>query len=170
MGANYSYYNLTKRERFSCDALGGNSRRPGCGRDLTSRAFHLLLIDTTRFPKTIGVELEQWSGDSICLLTDTDVDWTRYEQEFADISADLILLVLRRDGYETIGEAAEVDDHLFMQICHLAVTKQAPELEPHLKEQFGTNWRQRYKDKCANGYFKPLDLLRTQRLCCPSSE
>ena len=164
MGANYSYFNLTKRQRFSCDALGGNSRRPGCGRDLTSRAFHLLLIDTARYLKTNEMELKQWHGDSICLLTDTDDDWTRYEQEFADITADLILLVLHRDGYETISEAAEIDNRLFMQICHLAVTKQAPELEPHLKEQFGSNWRQRYKDKCVNAHFRPIDLLRTQRL------
>jgi hypothetical protein len=44
MGTAYHYANLTKREWFPTDALGGNAKLTGSGRSLTARAFERLLV------------------------------------------------------------------------------------------------------------------------------
>ena len=105
------------------------------------------------------VDVGRWSCDSITLIGNTDDDWLRYSEEFADVHADVILLVYSRDGFEDIASAAENDEPLFMELCHLVVTRQALELEPHMKQKFGTNFRQRFKDYCRNQPgFKPKDV------------
>ena len=48
-----------------------------------------------------------------------------------------------------------------MQLCYLVVTRQVLELEPHMKNQFGDNFRKRYKELCKERtWFKPRDLSR----------
>ena len=160
MGITYHYANLTKREWFVADALGGNPKAYGVGHSLAARALSLLLLDGNPRAASPPVGAGRWSRDSIALIGDTDEDWLRYLEEFADIEADVILLVMyARDGFEDIASAAENEDGLFMQLCHMVVTRQALGLEPHMKQKFGTNFRQRYKDYCLkNPRFKPKDV------------
>lgn len=44
MGTTYHYANLTKREWFCTDALGGSAKLSGLGLNLTARGFDLLLV------------------------------------------------------------------------------------------------------------------------------
>jgi hypothetical protein len=160
MGTTYRYANLTKREWFDADALGGSSKAGGLGLSLTARAFDLLLVSGHPHAPSRGVSWGRWARDSIALIGDADDEWPRYREEFADIGADVILMLYARDGFERIGSAAEEDPELFMELCHLVVTRQALQLEPHMKERFGANFRQRYKKLCEErGGFKPKDVV-----------
>jgi len=161
MGTTYHYANLTKREWFPVDSLGGNPKLSGLGLNLTARAFDLLLVQG--FPPAAPdspVSLGRWAGDIIAIIGDTDENWLQYYEEFADLTADVILLVIARDGFEQVGDAAEKDRGLFVQLCHLLVTRQAPMLEPLMKQRFSTQLWQRYKDLCHNTAFKPRDIAR----------
>ena len=162
MGTTYHYANLTRREWFPADALGGNPKFAGLGLGLTARAFSLLLVRVaTPAPDADPVRVGRWSGDAVAMVGDTDPEWSRYRDEFADLSADVIVLVFGCDGLGELGEAADGDDALFAQLCHLAVTRQAPELEPHLKERFGVNFVKRYRDVCrSRGWWTPKDIAR----------
>jgi hypothetical protein len=152
MGTTYHYANLTKREWFSTDSLGGSAKLSGLGLNLTARAFDLLLV-----PVGGG----RWVGDAVAIIGDTDDNWLQYNDEFADLTADVILLVISHDGFDRVGAAAEEDSSLFMQLCHLVVTRQAPDLELHMRERFGTRFWQRYKDLCRERmWFKPRDIAR----------
>jgi hypothetical protein len=159
MGVTYHYSNLTKREWFAADALDGNSKRGGLGLGLTARAFDLLLLGGQPAPASGKVHLGRWSCDSVTLIGDTDENWLRYLEEFSDIDADVILMMYAEDGFENIGTAAEGDRSLFMELCHLVVTRQALQLEAEMTRQFGPNFRKRYKDFCAERHwFKPKDV------------
>jgi hypothetical protein len=150
LGTTYHYTNLTKREWFSADALGGSSKFHGLGLNLTARAFDLLLLDLKHTNPTslTSVDVGRWIGDHVALIGDTDDNWSMYYEQFADIEADVILMLFAYDGFEHLAAAAEDDDGLFRQLCHLALTGQAPALTPHLSQLFGTNFRQRYKELC----------------------
>ena len=163
MGVTYHYANLTKREWFDVAALGGNSKFAGVGYSLTTRAFDLLLVKTGRTSNPKVVECGRWCGDSIAIIGDTDERWEEYYLEFSDLSADVILLVFSNGGFQQIGEAAADDIQLFRQICHLVVTRQAMELEPLLKQFFGTDWTHRYQKSCdGDNHFTYHDLIRTR--------
>ena len=167
MGTTYHYANLTKREWFSIDALGGNAKLYCLGFNLTARGFELLLVGSRAFAASdvLAVGVGRWALDSIAIIGDDEDDWLRYNDEFADLTADVILLVASHDGFERIGDAAEHDDHLFMQLCHLLVTDQAPELEVHMRNRFGTRFLSRYRDLCRErSGFKPRDLLGVRRM------
>jgi hypothetical protein len=162
MGTTYHYASLTKREWFPTDALGGNPKLGGLGLNLTARGFDLLLVRGQA--PAVAADLVcagRWSGDAVAIIGDTDEEWLRYNDEFADLTADVILLVAARDGFDRIGDAAEEDSGLFMQLCHLVVTRQAPELEPQMRQRFGTRFWSRYQDLChERSWFKPRDVAR----------
>ncbi|WP_020470856.1 hypothetical protein [Zavarzinella formosa] len=162
MGITYHYANLTKREWFSTDALGGNPKFGGVGLNLTARGFDLLLVRGYTQAGTDGpVRVGRWSGDSVTIVGDTDDDWLRYHDEFADLTADIILLVVSCDGFERVGDAAAEDSGLFMQLCHLVMTRQAPELEAHMRQRFGMRFYSQYQEQCReSSSFKPKDLVR----------
>ena len=164
MGTTYHYANLTKREWFSTDALGGNPKLSGLGLNLTARAFDLLLVQGFA-PVAIEspVRLGRWAGDSISIIGDTDDNWLQYYEEFADLTADIILLIIARDGFDRIGDAAEKDSGLFVQLCHLLATRQAPTLEPLMKQRFTTQLWQRYKELCHGTSFKRRDIARPDK-------
>lgn len=146
MGSYYYYVNDTKRERFCIDALGGDCRIHAIGRTLASRAFHLLLVRPPSSPESANAQFEgRWAGDSISIVAD---DSTPNFTELTDIRANAILSVFRIDGFEEIGNAADAEVSLFMELCHLVVTRQVIDLEPHLKSKFGAQYLSRYKDLC----------------------
>ena len=126
---------------------------------LTARGFELLLVRGLLHHGP--VQVGHWSGDAIAIIGDTDSDWLRYNDEFADLTADLILLVAFQDGFDVVGDAAAADDSLFMQLCHLVATRQAPGLEARMRTKFGTRFLSRYQDLClARSWFRPRDLAR----------
>jgi len=161
MGTTYHYANLTKREWFSTDALGGNAKLSGLGLNLTARAFDLLLVHgfAPVLPDS-PVGLGRWAGDAVSIIGDSDDNWLQYNDEFADLTADVILLVISRDGFDRVGAAAEEDVYLFAQLCYLVATRQAPSLEAHMRERFGTQFWQRYKELRYKTSFKPRDIAR----------
>ena len=161
MGIYYYYANATKRECFPIDALGGGLKHNALGFTLASRAFHLLLPgEPGHGPGPPDRLYGRWAGDSIFIIGDDLVpDWNQFVSEYTNIEADAILLVFKTDGFDGIGEAAEKEDTLYMQLCHLAVTGQAPQLEAELKRRFGTGYLQRYTSLCrVRGSFAPKDL------------
>ena len=166
MGIYYHYANFTKRERFGVGAVGGSSKGWAFGYTLASRAFHLLLAGQpgTVAPSAPGTR-GSWAGDSIAVVGDDNMpDWEQFQREFADLEANAILLVYRTDGFEPIGEVAESNTFLFMQLCHLVATRQAMELEPHLKQRFGGPFLRRYKELCKEHFwFKPKDVVVAAR-------
>ena len=162
MGTTYHYANLTKKEWFSTDALGGSAKLSSLGLNLTARGFDLLLVHGPA-PAMLNapVRAGRWAGDAVAIIGDTDDNWLQYNDEFADLTADVILLVVSHDGFDRVGAAAEEDSSLFMQLCHLVVTGQAPDLEPYMRQRFGTRFWQRYKDLYRErSSFKPRDIAR----------
>ena len=157
MGTTYHYASLTKREWFSTAALGGNSKLGGLGLNLTARGFELLLVRGPASPEST-VQVGHWSGDAIAIIGDTDSDWLRYNDEFADLTADLIILDAFQDGFDVVGDASAADDSLFMQLCHLVATRQAPGLEARMRTKFGTRFLSRYQIWLARSWFRPRDL------------
>lgn len=167
MGVYYHYANFTKRERFSIGALGGEVKRSNLGYSLASRAFHLMLAGQPGGvvgPVSRGT-IGRWAGDSIAILgDDITPDWGKIRDEFVNIEANAIILVYQVDGFEKLGDAAEREDSLFMELCHLVVTRQATELEWHMKQRFGTPYLQKYKELCAQRiWFEPKDLAEMKR-------
>jgi hypothetical protein len=160
MGITYHYANLTKREWFPIDALGGGSKLNGLGRTLTARAFELLLVKCSvpSMPND-PVRVGRWAGDAIAVIGDEDDNWLQYGNEFTDLTADVILLLVSEDGFERIGSVAEEDSSLFLQLSYLAGTHQAPVLEPHMKQRFGRRYWRQYQDMCQHQIsFKPKDV------------
>lgn len=157
MGVYFHYANYTKRERFHIDALGGGIKRSAVGRTLASRAFHLLLLDE---PRRTVKDVGRWKGDSIAIVGDDYLpDWDKFMQEFVDIAANTIVLLYRTDGFQTIAEAAETESRLFMQLCHLVVTRQVLDLERHMKERFGERFLRRYQEIASRQGFEPLYIV-----------
>ncbi len=145
MGIDYIYVNFTRRERFSVDALGGGGRIGALGRTLASRALHLMILGAPgdRRPgerRTIG----RWTGESIGIIGDTMAEWESFAAEHTDVAANAIMAVYQQDGFDEIGEAAEEGSALFMQLCYLISTRQAPELEPHMVRKFGAKYLARF--------------------------
>ncbi|NMC19092.1 MAG: hypothetical protein GYA33_01620 [Thermogutta sp.] len=170
MGVYFHYANLTKRERFAVNSLGGGIKFSALGRTLAARAFHLLMVSMGEFGRTTSAPMGpgHWAADSIAIVGDDLVpDWEGFKNDFTDIEADVIVLVFNADGFEEIGAAAAKDDALFMQLCYLVSTRQAMRLEPHMRERFGTNFLQRYKDLCRDRtWFVPKDLVAQQGTTC----
>jgi len=162
VGTTYHYANLTKREWFRTDALGGSAKLTGLGRSLTARAFELLLVrNNVASMSNDPVWIGRWAGDAIALIGDTDDNWLQYDDEFVDLTADVILLLVSNDGFDCIAAVAEEDSRLFMQLSYLVETHQAPVLEPHMKQRFGTRYWKRYQDMCHDQrWFKPRDVAR----------
>jgi len=131
MSVTYHYANLSKQEWFDASAFGGSGDRHGLGLNLTARAFELLLV---------------WADDSIAIVGDTDEKWIEYRENFSDLYVDLIPLINQYDGFAGLAEVAEKNNRLYVQICHLIFTRQAMELESGMRERYGPNFRQRYKD------------------------
>lgn len=164
MSITYHYANLSKQEWFSASAFGGSGDRHGLGSNLTARAFELLLVwGYHQQRKQDPIAFGRWADDSIAIVGDTDDKWLEYLKQFADLYVDLIPLIHRHDGFAGLGEAAAKDDRLYVQICHLIFTQQAMELEGAMKERFGTNFRQRYKDLLPRlqHFEQPKDLRLT---------
>lgn len=149
MGVYYYYVNLTKKEKFCIDTLGGSLRHRGLGRTLASRAFHLML----------DYSKGRWAGDYVAVMGDDNTpDWSHLSETLTDIDAIVILTLFYIDGFKEIGEIAKHDRYLFMQLCHLVVTRQALELEPLLLEYFGASYLKKYKELCKELYYLPKDL------------
>jgi hypothetical protein len=163
MSTSYYYTNLTKQEWFDSSALGGSGNRHGLGRNLTARAFELLLVrGSGRHAPSDAIEFGRWAGDSIAIVGDNDEAWLTYLENFTNIYVDLIPLISRYDGFESLAEAAESSNRLYVQICHLIATRQALELEIGMKEKFGANFLKRYKDLYPKlqRFEQPTDLRR----------
>jgi hypothetical protein len=164
MSISYHYANLSKQEWFGASAFGGSGNRHGLGINLTARAFELLLVrGYTKQTKEDPIAFGRWADDSIAIVGDTDKKWLEYLEQFVDLYVDLIPLINRSDGFAGLGEAAEKNDRLYVQICHLIFTRQAMELENGMKERFGANFRQRYKDALPKllHFEQPKDLRPT---------
>jgi hypothetical protein len=160
MGTTYHYANFTKREWFSAGAFGENCKISGLGRSLAARAFDLLLIVGERPADTAGpVRSGRWAGDAVGIIGDDHPDWFGYLDEYVPLDADVLALVYGQDGFDGIAAAARSDDLLFIQLCHLAVTRQVPRFEPHLREHFGADVFRRYKALAGEvSWFQPKDL------------
>ena len=88
MGTTYHYANLTKREWFSTDALGGSAKLSGLGLNLTARGFDLLLVHGfATSTSDSAVRPGRWAGDAVAIIGDTDDNWLQYHDEFADLTA-----------------------------------------------------------------------------------
>jgi hypothetical protein len=147
MSVTYHYANLTKQEWFDASAFGGSGNRHGLGLNLTARVFELLLVrGYQRQTEADPIAFGRWADDSIAIVGDTDEKWLEYRERFSDLYVDLIPLINQYDGFAGLAEVAEKNNRLYVQICHLIFTRQAMELEGGMKERFGPDFRQRYKD------------------------
>ena len=161
MGTTYQYVNLTREEWFSTSAFGGSGKLNGLGLTLTGRTFELLLVGgygRSTEPGPVGYG--RWAGDAIEIIGDNDDRWIKCNEQFTDLYADLIPFINHFDGFEQLGQVAEIDGQLYVQICHLIVTRQAVELESGMKKTFGANYWARYKELYPklHGFQQPRDL------------
>jgi hypothetical protein len=161
MGTTYHYANLTRREWFSTSAFGGSGKLNGLGLTLTGRTFELLLVGGHgRSAESDPVDFGRWAGDAIEIIGDNDDRWLQCNEQFTDLYADLIPFIHHFDGFEQLGQAATRDRRLYVQICHLIVTRQALELESGMKKTFGANYWARYKElyPTLHAFEQPKDL------------
>lgn len=161
MSTSYQYASLAKREWFSTSAFGGSGNFRGLGLNLSARAIELLLISGKgRHAPEDPVDLGRWAGNSVEIIGDNDERWLQFNEQFRDLYADLVPMIHRHDGFALFGGVAAKDNRLYVQICHLIFTRQVLELEPPMRETFGPNFRQRYKDVLPKLYRfqQPRDL------------
>jgi len=161
MGTTYHYASLTKGEWFSTSAFGGSGKLNGLGLTLTGRTFDLLMVAGHPRSKESGpIDLGRWAGGSIEIIGDSDERWLECYERFTDLYVDLIPFIHRYDGFEGLGEHAAKDEGLYVQICHLIITRQALSLESDMKKKFGASYLQRYKDfyRKLHAFEQPKDL------------
>lgn len=151
MGAYYHYVNFSKKERFSVDSLGGGSKLGAIGYTLGSRAFHLMLVEMTG----------RWAGDKIAILGDDHSPiWDEVYSDFIEIDANVIMTVFMEDGFDELKEYALEDTDFLMQLCYMADSKQALELESDLQSICSGSYKERYAELCKVNYkFRPLDII-----------
>ena len=156
MGPYFYFVSHTRREYFSIDALGGGVKFTAIGRTLASRAFELMLSTCIK---------GRWAGDSVALISDSDTEFVEIREKYADVSANAILEVFSHDGLHDLGPAADQENHLFVQLCYLAATNQAPRLSEALKEHFGPDYLRRYKAACENSQRQSVvkDIVPTRK-------
>jgi len=164
MGTYYHYVNLTKRERFSIATLGGGMKHGAIGRTPATRVFELLLTrrkQPDRPPESGSLSVGHWAGDQIAILgDDSEPAWEKIKEEFADIAANAIMLFKAIEGFEALGEAAASSDELFMEVCHLIVTRQAAGLMEPMQARFGSDFLSHYGKLCTERkWFVPKDLV-----------
>ena len=162
MGTYFHYVNFTKRERFRISALGGGDKLSNVGLNLAARAFELMLTrrpaeEFKKLPDLCG----RWAGDEVAVVGDDwDSGWDAIQKDYVDIGANVLLMLMEFDGFEPVGEAAERDASLFMQLCHLATTAQSGALEKEMEKHFGGDFRRTYKQMCRErSWFAPLDVV-----------
>jgi hypothetical protein len=164
MSATYHYANLTKREWFGAASLGGNPKRSGLGRNLASRAFELLLIDDCpRSEIHDPVQPGRWAGDSVLIVSDYNDRWHEFRETFVALDADVFLLLHEADGIDEIAAAAERYPEVFLQLSHLVVTHQAPALEWHVRQRYGTMLYERYQAALGTALEPPKNVGRPAR-------
>ena len=159
MGAYFHYVNHTKKEFFAIDTLGGGSKFSDIGYSLTARAFSLLVIkpipDFTWFNHRI---CGRWYGNNVALEPDdSNPDWEKI-MAYADISADVAVMLYEIDGFQPLADVAKHDDNLFLQLVYLVVTQQAPDLERELVLHFGVSYQTRYNELSAKSWQQPKNL------------
>jgi hypothetical protein len=161
MGVYYLYVNLTKRQRFSIGAVGGGIKRDCIGRTLAARAFELMLSGNLDQNLSPVKDECSWAGDSVMLVGDEFLpDYYRFKDEFTDVGANAIMVLLKVDGFDEIAEVAEKDETLFMQLAHMVLTRQAPRLAPYMEQRFGRDFLRRYQELCkVHNTFEPLGFI-----------
>ncbi|MDH5655089.1 MAG: hypothetical protein OEZ34_04240 [Spirochaetia bacterium] len=150
MGVYYHYANHTKKERFAADSLGGSPKLRALGYTLASRAFHLLLASPHG----------RWLGDNISILgDDIEKDWDIILKEYTDIQADVILMLIQKDGTGEICSIIREDENLFMQMCYLVITGQTKHFRRDIEPCLGAEYQKRYGQLCKETQlFYPKDL------------
>jgi len=150
MGIYYHYVNHSKKEWFATDSLGGSPRLRSLGYTPASRAFHLLLASPHG----------RWLGDSIAILgDDSEGDWDLIQEEYTDIQADVILMLIQKDGTDEICSNLQEKNNLFMQLCYLVITGQAKHFTRDIEPCLGAEYLKRYGRLCKETpYFSPKDL------------
>ena len=159
MGEYYHYVNFSKKLSASISAIDGGDKKYDIGRSLTARAFALLLSRISygyadRFHWMVG----SWEKDHVAVVGDYDADYEMIDEKFTSFDANLFMLLIDVDGFEEIAEIVKEDDNLFLQVCYLIETNQAPELLPEMKEHFGEDFWNRRK-QIRSFSFRPVDLV-----------
>ena len=151
MGIYYYYVNHTKQELFPVDCFGGPIKRNGIGRGLGARAFALMLNEDNG----------RWVTDDVAVVGDDHRDdWLEIRENYTDITANAILLVVAEGGIDEVLDEAKSDDHVFMQLCHMITTGQTPELRDRFVDRFGTNFSSKYQSLCKEwSHWIPSDVV-----------
>jgi len=162
MGINYIVANLTRRQFFDPDDVGGseNTKWPGILRGDSAHALaHLLTLD-----HRLEYHLTHWVGDQFFLVGDTDScvvprelvhlavsdDESPYEtvkSQFSDISLNLIAeICARAEMLEKFIELASRNTTVFVNLAHIVLYLDAPAIQSSFVARFGTDWRKRYNE------------------------
>jgi hypothetical protein len=161
MGTYFHYVNFTKRQHFIIGALGGGIKFTSIGRNLSARAFELMLtkpgVTLQKLPPIVGA----WVGDEVAIIGDDwDSEGEMIRKDFVDIGANVVLMLMESDGFEDLKTAATAHDNFFMQLAYLATTRQSSAIEKEMEIHFGADFRRRYKQMCEEGgSFEPLNIV-----------
>ena len=162
MGVNYIVTNLTKRQYFDPDFVGGSENTKWHSILLGNSAHalaHLLTLD-----HQLGFHLTPWIGDRFFLVGDSDgsivpkelVNLRKHEDEspwwtiknsFADISLNLIAqMCTASDMLEDFLDGALRNNYTFVNLAHVFIYLDAPEIQSTFVARFGSDWRKRYNE------------------------
>lgn len=110
-------------------------------------------------------EKGRWVGDNVAVIGDDDRDdWLKVREDYADITANAILLVVAEGDCDEVLSQAESNKHVFMQLCHMVMTGQAPTFQEQFIARFGVNFAKRYKEFCKErSHWVPSDLAADGR-------
>jgi hypothetical protein len=165
MGVYYHYVNFTKRHHFSIGAIGGGVKFSTIGYGATARAFELLITRPWLESNDSARKLHgSWEGDHLAIVGDTDSDFENVIlPEFANITANVILMSIAVDGFQAMAAMAEKDQHLFLQLCHLLETNYFPYLLSEMEKPFGKDfWKEKKRilESRDYSYFPMYDVVR----------
>lgn len=161
MGAYFHYVNETARERFSIGALGDGVKRSSIGFTLAARAFELMLIPPEVDPSDRGL-LGAWYGDRVAVASDQAESWDAFDK-FEDIGANVLVMLFETDGFDDIADAARRNNDLFVQLGHLAETRQHEGIASAFRDEFGPESHALYAERAACSYSQPLNLVLRRR-------
>jgi hypothetical protein len=146
MGEYFYYVNHDKQMRFSIGVFGSNYKFGGIGSGLEAKAFCLLL---TKSHKTKIFNLPfagSWIGDRVACVGDEHKSWQQCRQ-YKNVTANIIVMLCQiEDIAEELIQRSRADDYLFVQIAHLILSQELPNLADRFTAIFGEQWVQRYEE------------------------
>jgi|GEM_PF-2174989 len=145
MGEYFHYVNHDKQLQYGVGNIGGEDKFNGIGRGLGARCFGLLLSQPNdRAGRLVDTMVGSWIGDRVECIGDHGKQHDEFVG-YQNITANVMLMLLRVDGPKELLEVAQKDDNVFAQLVYLMTKNALLEFRTPIEQNLGADWGKRYK-------------------------